>query len=276
MKTWGKRILKIFGVLIVSIIGAVIGVYYYLGAIVKEAVGRFVPPVTGTTASVEHVDLSLISGRVEIRGLKIGNPAGYSDKNIFELGSVQVAFEPKTVLSDKIIINSVVVSGTKVSAELKNIYSLDSNIGALQKNIENYLGKTEAKATAAAAQPAAAKTEKTAPGKQVVIRDLTIQKTELSVGVAGKTMTVPVPEIHRQNIGEAQKQKSMAEMVADILDILSLESLKALAASVQNMAKQGLVGAKAVLDSGTDALKDAGSAVSKGAKGALDGLKSLF
>ena len=275
-KSWGKRILKIVGVLLVLIIGAVIGIYYYLGAIVKEAIGRFVPPVTGTTASVESVDLSLIGGHIDIQGLKIGNPAGYSDKNIFELGSIRVDFEPKTILSDKIIIRSVVVSGTKVSAELKNLYSLDSNVKTLQQNIEHYLG-TNKKADGSKAPTAeSAKTESKAASKQVIVRDLSVRGSELSVGVAGKTVTLPLPDIHQTNIGEGKEKKSLVQVMADLLDSLSLESIKALAVAVKDLAKQGLIGAKGILESGVDQLKGAGEAVGKGAKGALDSLKSLF
>lgn len=270
-KSWGKCILKIVGVLLLLVIGAVIGIYYYLGTIVKEAIGRFVPPVTGTTASVDHVDLALIGGYIDIRGLKIGNPAGFSDKNIFELGSVRVDFEPKTVLSDKIIINSVAVSGTKVSAELKNLYSLDSNVKALQRNIESYMG-SENKTT----KTESAKTESSAASKQVVVRDLSVKGSELTVGVGGQTVTLPLPDIHQKNIGEGKEKKSLVQVMADLLDSLSLESVKALAKAVQDLAKQGLSGAKSVLDSGVNQLKGAGEAVGKGAKGTLDGLKSLF
>lgn len=131
--------------LILLLIIALVAGYFYLGTIVKEVVTRYVPPITGTTAVVEHVDLSLHKGLVEIRQLKIGNPKGFSDNSIFELGGIKVAFQPKSVLTDKIIINSVIIDGTKVSAELKNLYSLDSNVSALQQNINDYLGPTTKK-----------------------------------------------------------------------------------------------------------------------------------
>ena len=43
--------------LLILLILAIVGVYYYLGTIVKEGINRYVPPITGTTASVEDVDL---------------------------------------------------------------------------------------------------------------------------------------------------------------------------------------------------------------------------
>lgn len=253
--------------------------YYYLGSIVKEAINRYVPEVTGTTAVVEHVDLSLLKGHVEIRGLKIGNPKGYSTNNIFELGKIEVVFLPKSVLTDKIIVNSVLIDGTKVSAELKNLYSLDNNVSALQKNVENYLGVSDKKDT-----PQKTETKQTQPkksaGKKVIVKDLKINNTEVSVGFSGHTVAIPLPNIHKTGIGEEKKEKTIGEIIADILDIISVESIKAvasgakdlakdIASGAKDLAKQGLKDAKDLISSGTSSVKE-------NAQNALDGIKGLF
>ena len=104
---WIKRILKIFMWLIVILIATVIGIYLSLGFIVKKAVSTAVPPITGTAASVENVDISLFKGHVGIEGLKIGNPKGFAEENVFELGSIMVDFDVKSVLTNKIIIKQI-------------------------------------------------------------------------------------------------------------------------------------------------------------------------
>ena len=263
---WMRFIIKFVSGLIIFAVVALIIIYLYLGHIVKEAVTRFVPPITGTTAAVEDVDLSLLSGHVEIKGLKIGNPEGFSDNNIFELATVAVDFQPKSVLTPKIIIDRVLISGTKVSAELKNLYSLDSNIGVLQKNINSYL-KTEK--SAPKASPATKSAESTTPAKTVVIKDLKIQGTTLSVGASGQTISLPLPDIHQQNIGEEKKSKSIADIFADVLDMISIESLKGVAEGAKDLAKQGAQLA-------TDLISDGASKISDGAKGAVQGIKDLF
>jgi len=217
-----------------------------------------------------------LSGRIGIRDLKIGNPAGYSSNSIFELGRVDVAFQPKTVLTDKIIIDSVVISGTKVSAELKNLYSLDSNVGALHENINNYLG-TPAKKTAEKKEPPA---KASGNGKKVVIKDLQIKNTELSVGAAGATVSLALPDIQQKNIGEAKKEKTIAEVMADILDLISVESLKGVTKGAKDLAKQGVDFATDIAKKGVDGAKDlvssGASTVKDGAKSAVDGIKGLF
>lgn len=253
--------------------------YYYLGSIVKEAINRYVPEVTGTTAIVEHVDLSLLKGHVEIRGLKIGNPKGYSTNNIFELGKIEVVFLPKSVLSDKIIVNSVLIDGTKVSAELKNLYSLDNNVSALQKNVENYLGVSNKKETPKKENQTPKQTQKSA-GKKVIVKDLKINNTEVSVGFSGHTVSIPLPNIHKTGIGEEKKEKTVGEIVADILDLISVESLKGIAigakdiaidiaTGTKDLAKKGLKDAKEIISSGSSSVKE-------NAQNALKGIKGLF
>lgn len=266
--SWLKRIVKcVLGLVVIAVL-VLAGIYYYLGDIVKYGIGRFVPEMTQTTASVDKVDVSLLNGRVEVVGLKIGNPRGFSDQNIFELGRVLVLFEPRSILSDKILVKQVKITGTAVSAELKNLYSLDSNVSALQQNINAYLGggKSSAKADKSAAQKS---TAQSSGGKKVIIKDLTIADSRLSVGVGGKTAAIPLPDIHKTGIGEEKKGKTVGEAVADILNMVSAESVKAMARAVADLAKQGVAGAEKLLSTGLDSLSDS-------AKGTIGGIKGLL
>ena len=138
--SWIRFLIKCLAWLIVLITVALIGIYLYLGEIVREVISREVPPITQTTASVDKVDLSLLKGNIEVINLKIGNPKGFSSNNIFELGQIRITFHPKTFLDDTIIIDSVMIDGTAISAELKSLTNPESNISVLQQNIASYLG----------------------------------------------------------------------------------------------------------------------------------------
>ena len=260
-----KFILKCFMWLLIILLALVVGVYFFLGIIVEKAIVNVVPPITQTTANVDKVDLSLLNGRVEILGLKIGNPKGYSDNNIFELGKILVTFEPKSILTDKIVINSVEIVGTGVSAELKNLKSLDTNVSQLQKNIESYLGASEQK------KSPKKKDEKTTTdnSKKVVIKDLKINDTKASFGVSGKTVTIPLPDIHKTGIGEGKEHKNFVEVVADILNMISWESVKVTGTAIEDLTKQGISEVK-------NLIKEGKSSLEKNVNGTIQGLKGLF
>ena len=107
-----------------------------------------------------------------------------------------------------------------------------------------------------------------------------IKNTELAVGAAGATVSLALPDIQQKNIGEAKKEKTIAEVMADILDLISVESLKGVAKGAKDLAKQGVDFATDIAKKGVDGAKDlvssGASTVKDGAKSAVDGIKGLF
>lgn len=258
-----KRIFKFIMWLIILLIALVIGIYLSLGFIVKKAVSTAVPPITGTPASVENVDISLFKGHIGIEGLKVGNPRGFAEENIFELGSVMVDFDLKSILTDKIIIKQIAIKKTKVDAEINK--SGDINLTVLQNNVNSYLGTTssEPKAEAKKETPSSAQS-----GKKVIIKKLTIDDSTLTLGALGQTIDISLPDIHKTNIGEdKKKQYSVKETIALILSYFTTDSLKAVVNSGSELAKASLANAKAALNSGIDAAKQAGQNITDGIKG---------
>lgn len=269
-----KRIFKLIMWLIIILIALVIGIYLSLGIIIKKAVSTAVPPITGTPASVENVDISLFKGHIGIEGLKVGNPKGFAEENIFELGSIMVDFDLKSVLTDKIIIKQIAIKNTKVDAEINK--SGNINLTQLQNNVNNYLG------TGGDAKPETKTEEKTASkgGKKVVIKKLNIDDTTLTLGALGQTIDIPLPDVHKTNIGEDKKKEyTLKDTVALILSYFTTDSLKAVLNSGSELAKAGLANAKAALNSGVDAAKQAGKATVDSVKNigssVTDGIKGL-
>lgn len=272
---WFKRILKCVMWLMIILIALVIGLYLSLGFIIKKAVSTAVPPITGTPASVENVDISLFKGHIGIEGLKVGNPKGFAEENIFELGSIMVDFDLQSVLTDKIIIKQIAIKNTKVDAEINK--SGNINLTQLQNNVNQYLGvgSNETK-------PAVKEERKPASesAKKVIIKKLTIDDSTLTLGALGQTLDIPLPDIHKTNIGEDQKKEyTLKDTVALILSYFTTDSLKAVVNSGSELAKAGLANAKAALNSGIDAAKQAGQNITDGVKNigssVTDGIKGL-
>ena len=154
---------------------------------------------------------------------------------------------------------------------MKNLYSLDSNVGAIKKNVESYLGNQSNKSTAKTADKSQQQSD-SAAGKKVVVRDLLIEKSEVSVGAAGQTIGLLLPDIHQQDIGEGKQDKSIGDIIADILDSISIESVKAVAASAKDLAKQMGKQATDLINTGTNAVKGSINT----AKDTVNNIKGLF
>ena len=69
------------GLAVVVIIGVGYGAYYLLSnldSIVKSAIEQYGSEITGTRVRVGSVKITLTEGRGTIRGLRVGNPSGFS------------------------------------------------------------------------------------------------------------------------------------------------------------------------------------------------------
>ena len=140
MKFLGKLLKFVFkAILWLVIIILILGIILYLsaGKLIQHFAPAVISQVTQTEASLGEVDISLFSGRVTLNNLAIGNPAGYKNKNALELGKFDVKFDPKSVLTNKIIINNVQISGLNVASEAK--VNGETNITRLRDNVANSL-----------------------------------------------------------------------------------------------------------------------------------------
>ena len=84
--------------------------------------------------------------------------------------------------------------------------------------------------------------------------------------LGGKSMTVPLPDIHLQDIGKKEKGATPGEVVQSIISALNKAIVKAV--TPLNLDKVGDVAGKAV--------KGVGDTLEKGAKGVTDSVKDLF
>ncbi len=233
-----KGLCKFLFVLLTIIIVSIVCVYMYAGYLIKTGVEKFVPEITQTAVQLKDVDISLLKGRISLNGLYIGNPKGYASKEAFGLNKVIVLFDPKSVLTDKIIIQQILIDGTKVSAEATyQNGKISSNLTQIQKNIESYLAKT----TSSQEKPKAQKEEKEASHqstKQLIIRDLQINNSSLTLGLLQKTVTVNLPNIHQKNIGEKGKSFDWKQAIVYVFDLISVESVKGTATAVKDFAQK--------------------------------------
>lgn len=280
-KSWLGRILRGILYLFLTLIVLVVIAYLFAGQIVKKVISVAVPPVTQTTASVDNVDLSLFQGRIEITGLKIGNPQGFSNQNIFELGRIAVSFDPKSVLTPTVVIRSVVIEGTGVSAEMNA--KGQTNVGVLNQNIQNYLNAGQSKKTTSTetkVTKSETQTQQSEGGKKVIVRDLAITNSHLTLGLAGQTATVNLPNIHQQNIGADKKGQTVPEMIAQILSYFSSESIRAAADAARDLMSRGVAGAAQLLSTGaarvTQQVDQVKGTIGQDTKNIVDGIKGLF
>lgn len=256
-----KKILLILVLLAV----AAVAVVYFVGSSainkgIKHGVETFGPQVTQTPVTLDHVSISVLSGKGTLKGLNVGNPEGFKSENIFALGQIDIEIDTSTVMSDKIVIDRIYIKQPEISYE-KTLSS--SNIKKLLANIEEFTGPSAPKEDA----------PETGAQKQLVIKQLIIEDGTIYVGALGMGQTVPLPRIELNNIGEDNNQQSIAQ----VLDLVLTEVVKSIGPAIANagdlLKDGGAAALKAAQEGGIEKVGDAaGDAVNK----ASEGLKGLF
>ena len=248
-KPLGRRILRA-GAAILIVLAALLLVRDF---IVEHAVEKGGTYIVGTPVKIGRFRSSLL-GRVHIKDLTVANPEGYNNPLAFELGEVKVDLNLRSLLTDKIEVRHIYVSGVNVDYELK---LGRSNLGDIQKNLERFAPKDEESPDARNENPSK---EDEKAQKQAVIRRLQVTDCSLSFSNAtlGTTMKLPLAGLDLENVGDG---KPIGETVNDLFGLIFTSVSKAVTGV------GGFLG---------DAATSAGNAISDSAKNVGKSIKELI
>jgi uncharacterized protein involved in outer membrane biogenesis len=246
MKKWVLRIVIVCIVLGVVAVGAL---FYFLNDIVKTGVETAGPQLTKGEMRLAKANLSPFSGLAQMTGLFVGNPEGWKSESAIKVGDVKVSLNVRSALSDTVIIDSIHIHAPEITYETA---LTGSNLGKILENIEAFAGGEKQ------AQP----TTSTSSSKRFRVKDIQIHGARVHLSALGKQLTVPIADIHLQNIGTDNNAVTAAE--------LSREIIKPLLASVVKAAGEAATGM-------TQGIKNLGTgALTNQLDKAAGGLKDLF
>jgi hypothetical protein len=249
MKKW---ILRIGIAVVVLIILAVVVVSVFLNDIVKKGVETVGPQLTKTEVRLASSRISPLSGNGQITKLFIGNPEGFKTESAIKIGDMKVALDVGSLFSDMVIVEKIAIESPEITFEggLSG-----NNLSKILDNLESAsTGEKEPDAEEQAGQP-----KKHFRAKEVVI---TGGKIHVSVtGLGGKSATVPLQDIHLQNIGSDMDGATLAELAKEVLQPMVTAAIKGAGEAIMTLEKD-------VTKIGKDAIES----TEKAAKG----IKDLF
>lgn len=256
-----KKVLIGVAALAVIVVGAVVFfLISNLDGIVKDAIQVYGSEATKTQVVVSDVKIRLEAGEASITGLNIGNPSGFSDPNIFELGEISTRIDITTIRQNPIIIDEIIISAPKVVYEINK--SGVSNADVLKKNLGS---EGDSSSSSAGGDSDAVK---------MIIRRLVVEGTSAKVRIAAlgdQQQSVSLPKIVMHDIG----QKSGGATAAEVAQQLSSKLLGNVKSSVARLGVDKYLGKSADAFK-AQALDKIGGAVGGAAGGAGDAMKGLF
>jgi hypothetical protein len=241
-----KIIVRLIIALVVVVILAVLGVGLILDRAIKTGVETIGPKVIKVDVKVQSVSLSLLSGGGAIRGLMLGNPAGFKTPSSINVGEISLALTPKSLLSDKIIVKSIKVLGPEITYETN---LKDNNLSKIVANMQGAPGGGQKEP----AQPQEAK-----PAKKLEVDEFIITGGKIHVSVTalnGGTATVTLPDIHLKDLGTGPDGITPEELAIKVMGLIEQGTVKAAASAVADIAKGALYIAKDPKNAGSNAVQ---------------------
>ncbi len=220
-----------------------------LDHIVKKAVEVYGPQETQTSVNVDNVHLSLLTGSASVKGLAVGNPAGYKTSQSFAVGTIAVGVDPMTIFSKKIVIRSIRVESPEITFEGG---LAGNNLG---KILDNVSSAGEANGFGNTSRPPGSN----ASAKKFEVDDLLLTGGKIQVVLTGIVQSQPqvltLPDIHLTDLGKGDEGITAADLTSRVLSAIESTTLETVAKSAANL-DQNAATLKAL---GNDAKKQAGA-----------------
>lgn len=229
-----KKIGLALALVLLAVAGALSWLRGNVDGLVKDAIEKYGSAMTQAHVTVASVDIRPGDGRGVIRGLTIGNPAGFNTAHALKAGEIEVAIDLASIAGPVVKITRISIATPDVIYEKGESMT---NFDALQKNIAAYVGPSE----------------KQDGGKKLIVGELVMRdaKAQASAAfMAGKTVAVPLPDIVLRDIGQAKGGVSPGELGQEI--VKAMKQKLAAAVSFDSLLKSAGKG----LDKAGAAIKD--------------------
>jgi hypothetical protein len=207
-----KILLYIIGSLVALAVVAFLIVAFMLGSIVKKGINHAGPKITQTSVVLEDAKISPFSGKGTLKGLTVGNPAGWTTPRAFYLGEISIDLVPGSLTKDHIVINSIVIEQPEITFETK---ITSSNLQDLLKNIQ----KSSESGTSTPQPQPSGETKPAEPGKEIKLEVKSFRLVNAKVIVVGAGTTVPVeiPSLVMENLGTREGGLTPEQLAAAVL-----------------------------------------------------------
>ncbi|WP_138223259.1 hypothetical protein [Nibricoccus aquaticus] len=215
-----KIVLYIVGSLVALALVAILIVSFMLGSIVKKAVNHAGPQITQTSVVLENAKISPFSGKGTLKGLTVGNPAGWTTPRAFYLGEISIDIEPGSITKDTIVINSIIINEPEITFETK---ITTSNLQDLLKNIQK--SSESSGSTSPQPQPSGGDTKPAEPGKEVKleVKSFRLEKAKVIVAGGGTSVPVEIPAIVMENLGTREGGLTPEQLATAVIKEISVQ-----------------------------------------------------
>lgn len=225
----------------------------FLDAAAARIVASAATRVLGAETTVASSHLGLFEGRSTLHGLDIRQPSGFPEGSMISVREASVTAGLSGLLGDSIEIEEITISGVVVH--------IDEASGKVNLEVvANHVSKGDTKP-----QPTPAGPSRSVVVHRLTIHDITVIVSGRAAEIAGKTVTVTIPDIIVTELGTRST-------VSDIAERISRQLLDRLTVAIVEARIEGLAsGVGSTLQVTATTLQNAGAGILTGAGDGLNG-----
>jgi len=227
-----KTLLKVGVIVVLLLVVALTMIGVYFNSMIKAGVEAMGPKITGTTVKLDSADISPFSGQGRLKGLVVGNPPGFQAERAFKLADAKVKVDLKTAVTDKLIIEEILIDGPEITYESGRS---GSNLSKIQEHVAAF-GKSVGTQEGAESKPP----KKASAQKKVQINDFIFKNGKVTMSTSmlgGKPLTISLPDIHLRDIGKDSGGVTPETAVSEVFKAVEKAVVQSVAKGAQEAVK---------------------------------------
>ena len=231
-----KKGLVALAVVLALVAAAGVVAWNSIDLIVAWTLEHYGPDVTGVPVKVKEVRISPRDGKGAVRGLELGNPAGFGAPRALRLGEIRVHVDPTTLLEPVVRIRELYVDTPSITYERG---AKATNLDVIQRSIEAY-----AKRSGGEPQPAA--DGKGREKRRFIIDKLTIKSARVTMtnpALKGQGIAFDLPDIEMRDVGRRQGGATASEAASAVASTLQNRIAQRALTSIDALRRGGVEGA---------------------------------
>lgn len=215
-------ILLALAIVLIAIGAGAWWLYSSRDVLIKRAIERYGPQLTGTAVKVKEVKLEPMQGVGAITGFEIGNPQGFSAARALTLGEIKLAVDPSTLTSNVVHVKEISLEAPSINYERG---ASGDNLSTIQKHIKSQLPKSQGGS-------GAAEKSKDAPQRKFIVDHLQVRNANVSYGGA---VSVALGDVQLRDLGKKKGGATAAELADEIWTELSRVALSKAPAAIEQL-----------------------------------------
>lgn len=199
----------------------VVALNLWISTRVKTAIVQIGPQLTQTTVELEDVHVGLLGGLVQLDGLEVGNPPGFTAPIAMKVGTARIRLDVLSTFSDTVVIDEILMEAPDITFEgLPR-----SNLSVIQDNVN-------------AAVPAGS-SKRVEAAKKLLIKEFILTKGRVAARVSDQSLRLGLPDIHLKDMGKESGGVTPEQAVSAVFTAITQLATSAVTEQAKKAAEAG-------------------------------------